>query len=143
MALWPPLLSSALLTPLQLQAPDLPRASGWGASGDGPWLVLRWARCLSRPKGRASQREGRAHTEQRREMQPGEAEARAPGAVEGVRPPDTGPQRLRGQWAPRCRLGVREGVWGERFQEDPVMSPRCRPGILQCDHVAHAQRLDS
>lgn len=62
---------------------------------------------------------------------------------EGCEATRQGPQRLGGQWVPRCRLGVHEGVWGERFQEDPVMSPSCRPGILECDHPVHAQRSDS
>lgn len=63
----------------------------------GLWLVLRWAGSLSRPRRRGIPGEGTQHTEQRTEMQPGEAGTRAPGAGRTVG--TTAPPRgARGGW---------------------------------------------
>lgn len=72
-----------------------------------------------RPKGRASQRQGRAHTEQRREMQLGEAEARAPGAVKGVRPPGRGPKGWEDSGCHDAASGCMRGFGGKGFRKTP------------------------
>ena len=78
----------------------------WGGGLGGAWLVLRWARSLSRPRRRGLIGERTQHGERRLEMQPGEEGARAPGAT-----------RERGHRG--AASGCMRGVGGEGFRKGP------------------------